>query len=85
MGTITGAAGGVFRDVFMNQVPLIFRGEIYALACIFGGISYFICTALGLSSVAAGLICGGIVIATRILAVRYRLHLPILRGETEQS
>lgn len=81
MGTITGAAGGVFRDVFMNQVPLIFRGEIYALACVLGGIAYFICTMLGLSSVTAGLVCGSIVIATRVLAVRYRLNLPVLRGE----
>lgn len=85
MGTITGAAGGVFRDVFMNQVPLIFRGEIYALACILGGIAYFVCTALGLGSVTAGLVCGAVVIATRILAVRYRLHLPVLKGEPEQE
>lgn len=85
MGTITGAAGGVFRDVFMDQVPLIFRGEIYALACVLGGIAYFTCTALGLSSVAAGLVCGSCVIAIRILAVRYRLHLPVLKGEETPS
>ncbi|MBP3227670.1 MAG: trimeric intracellular cation channel family protein [Bacteroidaceae bacterium] len=81
MGTITGAAGGVFRDVFMNQVPLIFRGEIYALACVLGGIAYFAALELGLSTVAAGLICGAFVITMRILAVRYRLHLPILKGD----
>ena len=37
MGTVTGAAGGVIRDVFINEVPLIFRKEIYALACVAGG------------------------------------------------
>ena len=38
MGTITGAAGGVLRDILINEVPLIFRKEIYAMACVFGGI-----------------------------------------------
>ena len=37
MGTITGAAGGVLRDILINEVPLIFRKEIYAMACVFGG------------------------------------------------
>ena len=36
MGAITGAAGGVIRDVLINEVPLIFRKEIYALACEIG-------------------------------------------------
>lgn len=36
MGTLTGAAGGVLRDTLINEVPLIFRKEIYALACVFG-------------------------------------------------
>ena len=40
MGTITGAAGGVLRDILINEVPLIFHKEIYALACVFGGIVF---------------------------------------------
>ena len=40
MGTITGAAGGVLRDILINEEPLIFRKEIYALACVFGAVSY---------------------------------------------
>ena len=39
MGSITGAAGGVIRDVFINEIPLIFRKEIYAMACVVGGIA----------------------------------------------
>lgn len=45
MGTITGAAGGVIRDVFINEVPLIFRKEIYAIACVIGG--WFTACAIG--------------------------------------
>ena len=37
MGSVTGAAGGVIRDVFINEIPLIFRKEIYAMACVIGG------------------------------------------------
>ena len=83
MGTITGAGGGVFRDVFINEVPLIFRKEIYALACVIGGIAYFICYKFGLESIVSGLICGFVVMLMRFLAVKYKLHLPILKGEEQ--
>ena len=49
MGTITGAAGGVLRDILINEEPLIFRKEIYALACVFGGLVYGGGLAAGLS------------------------------------
>ncbi len=83
MGTMTGAAGGVLRDVFINEVPLIFRKEIYALACVIGGIAYFACISFGSSNVFAGIVCGIVVITMRILAVRYRLSLPVLKGEED--
>lgn len=81
MGTLTGAGGGVLRDVFINEEPLIFRKEIYALACVLGGIAYFVCARCGLSTVPSGIICGIVVFLMRILAVKYRLHLPTLKGE----
>ncbi|MBQ2269139.1 MAG: trimeric intracellular cation channel family protein [Bacteroidaceae bacterium] len=84
MGAITGAAGGVFRDVFINEVPLIFRKEIYALACVIGGMVYGVCYhLLGLDTISSGLICGSTVIIMRLLAVKYGLHLPTLKGEPE--
>lgn len=83
MGTITGAAGGVLRDVFRGEVPLIFRKEIYALACVVGGIGYYICLELGMNHLICGLVCDTCVIIMRILAVRYGLHLPILKGEED--
>lgn len=81
MGTVTGAAGGVFRDVFINEVPLIFRKEIYAMACVIGGLVYYACTLLHFDHVTAGLACGCVVVATRLLAVKFKLCLPILKGE----
>ena len=81
MGTITGAGGGVLRDVFINEVPLIFRKEIYALACVIGGLAYYICHQLGLDSTLSAIICGLTVVMMRLLAVKYKLHLPIIKGE----
>lgn len=81
MGTITGAGGGVFRDVFINEVPLIFRKEIYAMACVIGGVAYFICYQLHLGNIVSGLVCGLVVVVARILAVHYKIHLPTLKSE----
>ena len=81
MGTITGAGGGVLREVFINAVPLIFRKEIYALACVIGGIAYYICHHLGLDSTLSAIICGITVVLMRLLAVKYTLHLPTIKGE----
>ena len=83
MGSITGAAGGVIRDVFINEIPLIFRKEIYAMACVVGGIAYWICDLAGMESYACQLIGGSAVFLTRILAVKYHICLPILKGSDE--
>ena len=83
MGTITGAAGGVFRDILINEIPLIFRKEIYALACIIGGLCYGLCVCLGVGGVFIECISGSSVFLVRILAVKYHLCLPILKGEDE--
>ena len=85
MGTVTGAAGGVFRDVFINEVPLIFRKEIYAMACVVGGLAYYLCMRLGCDTVTSGIICGVTVAAMRLLAVKFKLRLPILKGEEEKA
>jgi len=83
MGSITGAAGGVIRDVFINEIPLIFRKEIYAMACVVGGIAYWLCDAAGMESYVCQLVGGSVVFVTRILAVKYHICLPILKGSEE--
>ena len=81
MGTLTGAAGGVLRDTLINEVPLIFRKEIYALACVVGGIIYYLCLHLNFDSTLTQLISAGSVILVRIFAVKYHISLPNLKGE----
>jgi uncharacterized membrane protein YeiH len=85
MGSITGAAGGVIRDVFINEIPLIFRKEIYAMACVVGGTMYWICGLAGMQSYGCQVIGGISVFITRILAVKYKICLPILSGNDEEG
>lgn len=85
MGTITGAAGGVFRDVFINEVPLIFRKEIYALACVIGGIVYGVAQKLGIHLIATELISGLSVLLVRYLATTRHLSLPVLTDMEEDK
>ena len=83
MGTMTGSAGGVIRDVLINEEPLIFRKEIYAMACIVGGVVYSICHLLGCPLFVTHLACGTSVFLTRVLSVKYHICLPTLRAEED--
>lgn len=76
LGTVTGCFGGVIRDVLLNNVPLVFRKEIYAMASIAGGILYFVLRASPIDNDAAKIICILLIFAVRILAVRFRWSLP---------
>ncbi len=76
MGTVSAVFGGVVRDVLCNEVPLIFRKEIYAPACIAGGLLFLILTSLQLGRDWAMLVTVFFIIILRILAVTYKWHLP---------
>ncbi|MDD4609380.1 MAG: trimeric intracellular cation channel family protein [Bacteroidaceae bacterium] len=79
MGAITGAAGGVIRDVFINEIPLIFRKEIYAIACVMGGLIYGFCLYCGFNIVVTQCISGSVVFLIRLVVVKYEICLPILK------
>lgn len=80
MGAITGSIGGVIRDVLLNEVPLLLRKDIYALACIAGGIVYFICLQFGLLTNITELIGALTVIFVRVLAIKFRVSLPVFNS-----
>jgi len=81
MGCITGSAGGVIRDVLLNNVPVIFQKEIYAMASILGGLVYWGLIKLHCDMNIAVVVAFAIVCATRLLAVKYHISLPVLKGE----
>ena len=79
MGCITGAAGGVIRDVLLNNEPVIFRKEIYAIASVIGGVAYWIVIHLDNSIELAAIVSFAVTVTIRFLAVRYHLSLPKLK------
>lgn len=81
MGCITGSAGGVIRDVLLNNVPIIFKKEIYAMASIFGGLVYWVLIKLGLDMNITVVMTFVVVCVIRLLAVKYHISLPVLKGE----
>ncbi len=85
MGTITGAFGGVLRDILINEEPLIFRKEVYATACIAGGLIYWIIYSMNGSTVLQQVACASIIIVVRILSVIYNWRLPVLGNENKDK
>ena len=85
MGTITGALGGVLRDILINEEPLVFRKDVYATACIAGGIVYWGILLGGGSSVLQQSTCAASVIIIRLLAAKYNWSIPILRDYADDN
>lgn len=81
MGTITGVAGGVMRDVLCNEVPLILRREVYATAAIAGATLYVVLEAVGVGGLALSLPPIATVFALRLAAIRFDLHMPSFEPE----
>lgn len=79
MGCITGSAGGVIRDILLNNEPVIFHKEIYAIACVLGGVVYWLMVELGLSAEWSAIISFIVTCAIRFLAVKYHISLPLLK------
>lgn len=79
MGTITGTVGGVVRDVLLNRVPLLFRKDIYALACVIGGVVYVAGVHFNVASGTTEIAAALTIILLRLVAVRFHIHLPQLQ------
>ncbi len=78
MGVITGSFGGVVRDILINVEPLFFRKDIYATACVAGGLSFWGAYLLGCPQILQEIICGVVIITLRTLALLYNWQLPVL-------
>ncbi|MFM2291257.1 MAG: hypothetical protein RIS29_1070 [Bacteroidota bacterium] len=83
MGMITGSVGGVIRDILINEEPLIFRKDIYAMACVVGGVVFFCCAGVGVPKQFTQILAALSVIITRVLAVKYHISLPVLKGHED--
>ena len=77
LGTITATFGGVIRDILCNEIPVLFRKEIYATLCIAGGILFFLLQELNVQENVISLIVAIFIISIRLIAFKYNWSLPI--------
>ncbi|MFV0391769.1 MAG: trimeric intracellular cation channel family protein [Paludibacteraceae bacterium] len=85
MGMISGSVGGIIRDVLINQVPLILRKDIYAIASILGGLIYFACIEMNISLITTQIVCVVSITLIRVLSVRFHIGLPVLKGNESEK
>lgn len=80
MGVVTAVCGGIIRDVLCNEIPLIFRTEIYATASLAGALLMIaLSQGAGLSHDAASVLAMLAIVAVRLAAIRWHIHLPKLK------
>ena len=75
-GALTACFGGVVRDVLLNHIPLLFRKEIYAMACIAGGLVYFGLLKLSIDADMVTVLAILFIFILRVLAVKWKWSLP---------
>jgi uncharacterized membrane protein YeiH len=81
MGMVSAVFGGVLRDVLTNEVPLIFHKEIYASACLFGGLTYLLSSKF-IENTSVVFVIGMLtVIGIRLIAVKFHLELPKVKED----
>lgn len=83
MGIITGSFGGIIRDILINDEPLFFRKDIYATACLAGGLVYYLVQLTGAPLWLPQSACAVAIVSLRVLAVHYGWSLPILKVDKD--
>lgn len=76
LGMVTGCFGGVLRDVLLNEIPLVFRKDIYASACLLGGVLYFVLAAWDMFAPLAATLSMLSVLGLRLAVLRWGWELP---------
>lgn len=76
MGMISAVFGGVLRDVLTNKVPLIFQKEIYASACLAGGIVFLLLRLTSISADINFIVSASVITTIRLVVVKFELELP---------
>ena len=76
LGTITATFGGVIRDILCNEIPVLFRKEIYAILCIVGGILFFVLKQMQIIESVVSVIVASFIIGVRLVAYKWNWSLP---------
>jgi uncharacterized membrane protein YeiH len=75
-GMVTGIVGGILRDVLCNDIPLVFRGELYATVSIVTGVVYYLGLMAGIQADLMALIAIGIGFPMRVLSLVFKWEMP---------
>lgn len=70
--TITGVGGGVIRDIFVAEIPIILKEDIYAFLCFFGAILYYYLPRIFISDI----VVFAIILIVRLIIIKYKINLP---------
>jgi uncharacterized membrane protein YeiH len=84
-GMITGCAGGVLRDILCNDIPLLFRSELYASVSVVTGAIYVAALGLGLNHDIATALAFAVGLSFRLLAIRFKWEMPKFVFTDEQQ
>lgn len=79
-GVLTAVGGGILRDVFVNQIPIVFVKELYASASFVGVVAFYFMLAGGIELYVATIICIFITTGLRLVAMKYNWNLPKVKG-----
>lgn len=77
MGIITGCGGGIIRDILAREIPMVLRSEVYATACLIGGVFHTTALQMGYDNNIAFLSGLFSTLLIRLGAIRWHLSLPI--------
>lgn len=78
LGMFSAVMGGVIRDTLINEIPLIFRKEIYATACLSGAAVFVVLRLLKVDDNINSFVSVFVIILIRLISVKYKLTLPKL-------
>lgn len=83
MGVVTGVFGGVIRDILCNQVPLIFRKELYAIISLMTASLYILLSHTGITEWVNLIVCLSFGFSFRMLALKYKWSMPTFDYQAE--
>ncbi len=81
MGLITGVGGGILRDTFVQDTPMIFKREIYAVASILGASVFYLFNYYEVNYDITFWVCFTIILLCRAISIRLKLNLPISNSD----
>ena len=76
LGVITAVTGGLLRDVLCQLEPVLLHRETIGTSSLMGAITFVVLTELSAANSISAILAGSVVVLTRVLSIRFDLHLP---------